>query len=110
MSLNAMHRSIMIFSDTQEKAEKKLNEMIDGLDEDILVRKRDFVKTETKTIQARRFSEGCRGYRYREVYVDYSLCDLDTVNLIAIKLVPPHYYMNEPYDGNYNWRDHVHYF
>ncbi len=111
MSLNAAHRSIMIYSDSQVKAEEKLNEIIESLNEEILIRKKDFVKTPTKTMQARWFSEYCRGYRYQEVYVDQSLKNnRDYMDLIIAKLVPPHYYNGVEYDENYNWRDHVHYF
>lgn len=99
----------MIFSDSQEKAEQKLNELISELDEDILKRTKDYVKTSTKTFQARRYSDNCRGYRYQKVYIDNSL-DSDSLDGIFAKLVPPHYYNNVERDENYNWKEHVHYF
>jgi hypothetical protein len=111
MSLNAMHRSIMIFSDSQEKAEKRLNELAETLDEEILVRRKDYIQTPIQTFQARWFSESCRGYRYREAHVDNSLRNNErAMELIVMKLVPPHYYTDSPFDEKYNWRDHVHYF
>jgi hypothetical protein len=111
MSLNAMHRSIMIFSDTQQKAEDKLNELAASLNEPILKRSKDCIQTSTLTIQARWFGEYCRGFRYKEVYVDKTLKnDDEKMQLILTKLVPPHYYTDCPYDEHYNWREHIHYF
>ncbi|QDX94348.1 hypothetical protein EEL30_19915 [Brevibacillus laterosporus] len=110
MSLNASHINTMIFSDEQEKAEAKLNELITGINEDIVFRRKDLVKTQTKTIQARKFSLQCRSYRYREVYVDLALRYHEDFKLIFMYLVPPHYYRSEERDDNYNWRDHVHWF
>lgn len=111
MSLNAIHRSVMIFSNSQEKAENKLNELSKTLGEEIVMRKKDFIKTPTKTIQARWFGESCRGYRYQEVYIDNELKYVeDAVNSILVKLVPAHYYIGVEKNENYNWREHVHYF
>lgn len=100
----------MILSDSQEKAEAKLKEIAESIDEDILIRNKDYIKTSTKTIEARSFSKYCRGYRYQYVYIDYSLKDTQAIELIVMKLVPPDYYIGVPYDENYNWRDYVSYF
>lgn len=109
MSLNAMHRNVMVFSDDQNKAIKKMNELVSN--EEIIKRTKDFVETKNGTFQARKFNEGCRGYRYREVYVDESLKDSeDTMFLIRVKLVPPHYYKGYERDENYKKDDHIHYF
>jgi hypothetical protein len=111
MSLNAMHRSIMIFSDTQQKAEDKLNEFATSLDELILKQSKDYIKTATRTIQARFFSEYCRGFRYIDVYIDNSLRkNKNAMEWIIMKLVPPHYYTNFKHDENYNRNDHIHFF
>ncbi len=42
----------MIYAKSQEFAEWKLNELIKELDEEILIRKKDFIKTLTKSIHA----------------------------------------------------------
>lgn len=110
MSLNAMHRSVMVFSDTSEKAEEQLAKIIKELDEDILIQRKDFVKTKNNTYQARAFNDSCRGYRYKEVYVDACYKNTEEFSLILAKLVPPHYYINHSYDESYNWRDNIHYF
>lgn len=108
MSLNAIHRDIMVFSDKKERAEEKLNDIIKEINEEILCQRRDYVQTKTKRITARVYSEGCRGYRYKEVYIDNSI-KCKTGEIIK-KLVPPHYYKNAEYDENYRWQDYVHYF
>lgn len=100
----------MIFSDTQKKANEKLDDIAGSLEEEILVRKQDYIKTPTKIIQAKRFSEGCRGYRYLEVYVDYSLSDSETMSLIRAKLLPPSAYDLDKWDEPYNYKDYIHYF
>ncbi|WP_407632948.1 hypothetical protein [Bacillus velezensis] len=111
MSLNAMHRNIMIYSDTEEKAINKLESIVSELDEEILINRPGFVQTPTKKIEARKFSDYCRGYRYTRVYVDISLRnDPETLGWILMKLVPPFYYKNVEYDDEYNWEDHVIYF
>ena len=109
MSLNAMHRNVMVFSDDRDKAIEKLNELVAG--KEIIRRHNDLVETKEGTYQARKFTEGCRGYRYREVYVDESLkSDKGAMESIRVKLVPPHYYIGHEYDDNYKANDHIHYF
>ena len=109
LSLNAMHRNVMVFSDNKDKAIHKLNELVSG--KEIIKRSVDYVETKEGTYQARKFNEGCRGYRYRDVYVDESLkSDQEALELIKFKLVPPHYYIGYERDDNYNPKDHVHFF
>ena len=109
MSLNALHRNVMVFSNDKDKAIEKLNELVS--DKEIIKRNNDYVKTTEGVYQAARFSEGCRGYRYREVHVDESLkSDQMTMDLIRCKLVPPHYYIGYEYDDNYNPNEHIHFF
>ena len=111
MSLNAMHRSVMIFSDTQAKAEAKLEEIISEIEDEIVYRRKDFVETKSKKYEAKKCSDYCRGYRYQEVFIDETLRkNQDTIDWILMKLVPPHYYKNVERDESYSWRDHVHYF
>lgn len=51
MSLNAMHRNIMIYSDTEEKAINKLESIVSELDEEILINRPGFVQTPTKKLK-----------------------------------------------------------
>ena len=105
-----MSRNIMIFSDDLEKAFKKLDQIASSLDEEILIRTKDYLKTTKRTIQARKFSD-CRGYRYMDVYVDDSLPNYcEAMGWILMKLVPPNYNVNFEHEENYDWRNHVFYF
>lgn len=110
MSLNAQHRSVMIFSDSQEKAELKLIELMNEIDEPIIVRKRDYIKTESKTIQAKKWSLGCRGYRYQEVYVDRVLDEQETMIWITMKMVTPKDPVKDGYVEGWDWREHLQWF
>ncbi|MBD8839397.1 hypothetical protein IFU39_16415 [Paenibacillus sp. CFBP 13594] len=111
MSMNATHVNTMIFSDDQLKAEAKMNELVSFLPErSIIKRTKDHVKTTIGTYRAKKYTEGCRGYRYQTVYIDKSLSvSSDVVNSILMKLRSPDFY-GEPKNDNYNWKDHVHFF
>lgn len=107
MSLNAIHTSVMIFASSQEKAEEKLLELENDLDEEILIRRRDFIQTKSDTYRAKKFHEGCRGYRYQKVYVDRLLMfDENIVESIVVKLVPPSYYDMSRFGEKWDWREH----
>ncbi|WP_440110166.1 hypothetical protein [Paenibacillus sp. QZ-Y1] len=111
MSMNATHVNTMIFSDEQLKAEAKMNELVSFLPErSIIERGNNHIKTTIGTYRAKKYSEGCRGYRYQIVYIDKSLSVIsDVVNSILIKLRSPDLY-GEPQNDNYNWKDHVYFF
>ncbi|KDN91289.1 hypothetical protein MF621_004095 (plasmid) [Bacillus velezensis] len=105
MSLNAMYRNVMIYSDEEDKAIIKLNEIASNLNEKVLVKMKNYIQTSNIVIEARRFSAHCRGYRYADVYIDNSLRnDEEAIGLIIMKLVIPHN------DKDYDWRNHVFYF
>ncbi|PIH59098.1 hypothetical protein [Paenibacillus sp. LK1] len=110
MSMNATHVSTMIFSDDQSKAEAKMNELVRFLPEiSIVKRENDRIKTTVGTFKAKKYFEGCRGYRYQEVYIDKSLSVVsDAVNYILTMLRSPDFYGE--HDDSYNWKEHVHFF
>jgi hypothetical protein len=111
LSLNAIHTNIMVFSPSIQRAIHKMNELAETLNEEIVRRTKDSIETKSgKKILARRWSDSCRGYRYQDVYVDYSLKYEEAMDHIIAKLVPPHYYSDVKADENYRWQDHVHYF
>ena len=101
----------MIYSNDQSKAEDKMNELISFLPEKSFIkRERDNAKTVIGTFMARKFSEGCRGYRYQEVYIDKTLWENPSdVSLIIMKLMPYRDDTGEP-ESNYNWNEHVHFY
>jgi hypothetical protein len=101
----------MIFATTQRKAEEKLNELATKLDGDIVYRTKDIIKTKDKTIKARRWSENCRGYRFKEVYVD-SFIDHRCVDecILPYLMSPAHWNGDWDEEQKWNWREHVHYF
>jgi len=115
MSLNAIHVHTMVFSNDKKKAKKKIIQLIEESDEDIIQENRDTVRTTKRSYTAHSFSESARGYRFMEVFID---TDLKTTknfqevfhHIVWAKLVPPHYYKNVERDESYNWRNHVHYF
>ncbi|OMD66891.1 hypothetical protein [Paenibacillus odorifer] len=111
MSLNAIHCSTIIFSDTQTKAEDKMKELVSSLpSSDILLTTNNYVKTKIGTFHALKYSKGCRGYRYQNVYIDKILAlDLEATDLIMMKLVSPNYY-GETQATEYSLKEHVHYF
>ncbi|MFS0855226.1 hypothetical protein [Paenibacillus taichungensis] len=94
MSMNATYVNTMIFSDDQLKAEEKMNELVSFLPErSIIKRTKDHVKTTIGTYRAKKYTEGCRGYRYQTVYIDKSLSVVsDVINSILVKIMPPAYY------------------
>lgn len=102
--------SVMIYSDSQEKADKQLERVLEDYDEEVIRRHKNIVITSKRTIRARKFSEYCRGFRYNEVYIDKALSsDKEIVGLITMKMIEP-FNDDGTRDSDWHWRDNVHYF
>lgn len=115
MSLNAIHVHTMLFSNDKRKAKEKVMQLIKESGEEIVREYPDTVMTSNKRYTIRPLLDNARGYRYMEVYIDEELKSKENFkelfsNIIAAKLVPPHYYKDVEKDEEYNWEDHIHYF
>jgi hypothetical protein len=97
-----MKESIIIFSDSQEKAEIKMNELVKSTNEQSL-RRRDRVETETKIFRAVKWSQNQRACKAHEIYIDLTI-DSKEVEMCIIPCL-----INQ-FNENYNWKNHIHYF
>ncbi|WP_144498129.1 hypothetical protein [Bacillus pumilus] len=103
-----MKLSTMIFSDTQEKANRKLKELALNINEEILILRDDYIETTQQTIRAKWFGQYARGCRYTEVFVDSSLCsNKEAMEQIIMSLIPPY---DQRWDESYNRSNHITYF
>lgn len=103
-----MKLNTMIFSDTQEKANRKLKELALNINEEILIQRDDYIETTQQTIRAKWFGQYARGCRYTEVFVDSSLySNKEAMEQIIMSLVPPY---DQRWDESYNRSNHITYF
>lgn len=103
-----MKQRTMIFSDTQEKANRKLMELTLNINEEILIQRDDYIETTKQSIRAKWFGQYARGFRYNEVFVDSSLySNKKAMEQIIMSLVPPY---DQRWDESYNHSNHITYF
>lgn len=103
-----MKLNTMIFSDTQVKANRKLKELAQNINEEILIQRDDYVETTKQSIRAKWFGQYARGFRYNEVFVDSFLySNKEAMEQIIMSLVPPY---DQRWDKSYNRSNHISYF
>jgi hypothetical protein len=105
----------MIFSDSHVKARNELDDLVDSLPSDewiistFISNTECRVKTNKRTFLARKFSPYCRGYRFRDVYIDQVLAnDPHILSCILPCLAPPYGWWENEYD--WKMKDHIYYF
>ncbi|WP_342487259.1 hypothetical protein NSQ30_10265 [Bacillus sp. FSL R7-0651] len=104
----SMKMSTMVFSNMQEKANKKLNELALNVNEEILIHRHDYIETSKQIIYAKWFGEYARGFRYNNVFIDSSLySNKEAMEQIIMSLVPPY---DQRWDESYNRSNHIKYF
>ncbi|MCY7542389.1 hypothetical protein P9173_09885 [Bacillus safensis] len=103
-----MKLSTMIFSDTQEKANRKLKELALNINEEILIHRHNYIETSKQIIHAKWFGDNARGFRYTDVFIDSSLCsNKEAMGQIIMSLIPPY---DQRWDESYNRSNHITYF
>lgn len=116
ISLNAIHTSVMIYAREIEEAKQQMVNLVEQSGEktikQMLHGDSPRIRTESNRYNAKVLTNGCRGYRYSNVYIsrdlllDSSYSDL--IRDVAIMKVVSHsYYDIEKFNDPYNVLEHI---